>query len=312
VVLDRSAPLFGRAREILRIGALGAAWIGSVLGPRDDTRAVEAYALWGGIPRYWELAADYRDPTAALRALVLSPQGVLHEEPTALLLDDLRDLTQASSILALVGAGCHRLSEIAGRLGKPATSLARPLARLVDLGLVCREVPFGDSPRDGKRTAYKIADPFLRFWFGYVEPNRSRLGAGQMESVAVEIAVSFALHVGGVWGDLVRESVPRARYCRRAWGPAARWWGAGLDRRPLEVDVVSESLDGKALLVGETTWSGRIDWFREAHALREKAARLPMAADKRVHLALWTRSPAPSRITGVSSFSPRDVLRVLR
>ena len=78
-------------------------------------------------------------------------------------------------MLALVGRGCHRLLEIAARLEKPATSLGRPLQRLLELGLVRRELPFGSSLRDSKRTLYVIADPFLRFWFRFVDPERSRL-----------------------------------------------------------------------------------------------------------------------------------------
>jgi AAA+ ATPase superfamily predicted ATPase len=152
LVLDRTAPLYGRSAEVLKIGPLPCGWIRRALNVSDDKPAIEAYALWGGIPRYWELAADFPDVWAAVHSLVLSPLGVLHDEPSRLLLDDLREPTQAASILTLIGQGCHRLSEIAGRLGKPATSLSRPLERLLELGLVRRDLPFGASPRDSKRS----------------------------------------------------------------------------------------------------------------------------------------------------------------
>ena len=42
------------------------------------------------------------------------------------------------------------MSEVAGRMGKPAGSLTRPLANLVELGYVRRETPFGESPRSSK------------------------------------------------------------------------------------------------------------------------------------------------------------------
>jgi AAA+ ATPase superfamily predicted ATPase len=310
LVLDRTAPLFGRASEVLRIGPLPAGWIGRALRLRHDTRAVEAHAVWGGVPRYWELAAGFRDLEQAIAGLVLSPLGVLHDEPRSLLLDDLRDLTQAASILALVGAGCHRLSEIAGRLGKPATSLARPLARLIDLGLVRRDLPFGATVRDSKRTAYRLGDPFLRFWFRFVEPNRSRLQAGLVAEVAREVAHAFPHHVAGVFEDLVRESVPRARYLGREWGVAAPWWGPGRDRTPLELDVLAESPDRRDLLVGEVKWGDHVDAARERAALKKKADNLPLAEGRQVHLALWVRS-APRR-AGPDCFTPREVLRALR
>ena len=68
-------------------------------------------------PRYWELAADYPDLWQAVQNLVLDPMGVLHHEPTRLLLDDMRETTQTASILSLIGSGCHRISEIGGFWG---------------------------------------------------------------------------------------------------------------------------------------------------------------------------------------------------
>jgi AAA+ ATPase superfamily predicted ATPase len=311
LVLDRTAPLFGRAREILKISPLGAGWIARALRLRDPAKAVEAYAVWGGTPRYWELAADYPDLPTALRSLVLSPLGVLHEEPSRLLLDDLRDTTQAASILSLIGQGCHRASEIAARLGKPATSLSRPLQRLLEMGLVARETPFGAPARGAKRTLYRISDPFLRTWFRFVEPNRSRLEARQVTAVERDIAGRFAHHVGEVWEELARASVPRLGCFGRSWGPASRWWGAGLDRRPLEVDLVAESDTGDALLVGEVEWTAPRGVARLLAELERKAKRLPFAAGREVFSALWLKTPARG---GASErvFAPRQVLDVLR
>ncbi|MCU0243013.1 MAG: ATP-binding protein [Vicinamibacteria bacterium] len=312
LTLAHGSPLFGRAREILKIAPLPAGCIKRALKLKDDSDAIEALSVWGGVPRYWELAADCSDLRAAFRALALSPLGVLHDEPRRLLLDDLRDTAQPLSILALIGAGCHRLSEIAGRLGRSATSLARPMETLLDLGLVRRDLPFGSSLRDTKRTAYRIADPFLRFWFRYVEPNRSRLEAGGLDHVAADVASALSAHVAGTWEDLVRESVPRTPYLDTNWGPSASWWGPGLDRRMMEVDVVAESSDRKALLVGEVKWQERVDWRHEARQLQQKAAQLPFVAGRVVRLALWTKRPPRRPGVDVAVFGPTHVLRALR
>lgn len=312
LVLDRTAPLFGRAREVMRIPPLRAGWVQRALPVRDPARAVEAYAIWGGTPRYWELAAEFDDPGEALRSLVLSPLGVLHDEPFSLLIDDLRDTAQAASILSLIGRGCHRLSEISARLGKPATSLSRPLQRLQELEYVRREVPFGSSTRDSKRTLYRIADPFLRFWFRYVEPGRSRLEAGRVSAVERDISRTLSHHVGGVWEDLARESVPRLELLGRAWGPAARWWGAGLDRKPMEIDVVSESEDGKAILVGEATWDDAADAAGRLDSLARRARNLPLAQGREVCVAVWLKSGRAGRRANGACVTPKRVLPALR
>jgi AAA+ ATPase superfamily predicted ATPase len=308
LVLDRSAPLYGRAAEILKIEPLGCGWVRKALRTKTDREAIEAFAVWGGIPRYWELAADYPDRDAAIQSLVLSPLGVLYDEPARLLRDDLRDLAQVASILALIGQGCHRLSEIASRLGKPATSLSRPIDRLLELGLVRRDQPFGASPRDSKRSLYRIGDPFLRFWFRFVEPNRSRLEARQVPPILQELRAQWAMHVAGVWEDLVRASIPRTPYFSRSWGPARPWWGPGTDRAPLEVDIVAESTDGGAFLVGEVKWTTEPEPRRLRAEIQQKVARLPIGRGREVMVGVWT----PSGTGRGGHFGPRDVLRALR
>ena len=311
LVLDRTAPLFGRATEILKVVPLLAGWIQPALHLRDPIEAIRAFAVWGGIPRYWELAADFPDLETAVEQLVLSPLGVLYEEPTTLLLDDTRDTAQAASLLSLIGQGCHRLSEIAGRLGKPATSLSRPLQRLIELDLIRREVPFGVSPRSAKRTRYQIADPFLRFWFRFVEVNRSRLEAGRAAAVARDVKRDFSHHLSGLWEELARASVPRLEIFGERFGPASRWWGAGVDQKPLELDVVAESEDGKSLLLGEVEWADEIDAVRLVAELRRKAENLPFREGRDVRLALWTKRAA--RLPrDVKAISPRPVLAALR
>jgi hypothetical protein len=298
LVLDAAAPLYGRAAEILRLGPLDLPWIRPALGLRSPAEAVEHYAVWGGVPRYWDLARPHRSRTAAIRALVLDPQGPLHAEPDRLLRDDLDDLTRSASILALVGQGAHRLSEIASRLGIPATSLTRPIARLMDMGLVERQLPFGRSERDTKRTIYRIADPFLAFWYRFVDPNRSRLVAGQIDDVVASVERGWPQHLGAAWEQIARDSVARVRVAGERWRPASRWWGAGRDGKPLEIDVVAvHDRSPDRILVGEAKLAATA---REARALLDdlvrRAARCPALEGKRVEPALWVLRPR-GRIT---------------
>ncbi len=311
LVLDRTAPLFGRAREILKIAPLRAGWIQRALHLDDPAQAVEAYAVWGGVPRYWELAGDHPDLATAVRSLILSPLGVLYDEPSRLLLDDFRDTAQAASILGLIGQGCHRISEIAARITKPVTSLSRPLERLIEMDLVVRETPFGTSARTSKRTLYRIADPFLRYWFRFVQPDRSRLEARQIAAVERDVAARFPHHAGEIWEELARASVPLLDGFGRTWGPAGRWWGPGLDHQPLEIDLVAESDSQDALLLGEVKWATPDDPARLLQELERKAAKLPFAQGREVFLTLWLKAPVRGAVGG-QVMTPERVLAGLR
>jgi AAA+ ATPase superfamily predicted ATPase len=181
----------------------------------------------------------------------------------------------------------------------------------MEMGLIEREVPFGAAFRGSKRTLYRIADPFLGFWFRFVEPNRSRLEARQLTAVERSIASDLKHHISGVWEQLARQSVPLLPVHGETWGPARRWWGTGLDRKPLEVDLVAESAAGDRLLVGEVKWAAPKASRRLAQELRRKAERLPFVGGREVVPVLWLAArPEDDEDTRV--VTPRQVLDVLR
>ena len=309
LVFDRTAPLYGRALEILKIEPLKAGWIRDGLGLEGE-KAVEAYSVWGGVPRYWELAASFDGLEEAIRELVLHRNGVLHEEPMGLLLDEMRSAVQPYSLLSVIGQGCHRLSEIAGRLGKPATSLTRPLVQLVDLGYVRRETPFGENEKSTRRTLYKIADPFLLFHFRFVQPTKSQLQGGGVPAVAAKVRKQLSLHVSAVWEELARASVPVCGIGGYEWGPARRWWGTGSDGGPMEVDVVAESLDGRAVLLGEAKWNAAaVDLGAGRDRLLSMARNLAWARGREVVPVLWVKRGL--RNPKVHIQTPDDVLDCL-
>ncbi len=260
LVLDASAPLYGRAAELMEIGPLGAGFLGDGLKITDPIACVQSYAVWGGVPRYWELAEPYgSDLDRAVDQCILDPLGPLHREPDRLLLEELPPAAACRPILDVIGMGAHRLSEIAGRLGKPATSLTRALSRLVDLGLVTREQPYGESEKSGKRSLYKIADPLFRCWFRVVAPHRALLAQA---SGAVRLGLWHELRpslFAEAWEELCRQAIARIHEGRSPlahygpWKPAARYWHGN---EP-EWDIVTESLDGRQLLLGEVKWADK-------------------------------------------------------
>jgi len=307
LALASDAPLFGRAREAMALQPMPVGAAAEALGLDEPVDAVRAYAAWGGIPRYWELAEPFVvDLEAAVDRLVLDPLGPLHREPERLLLEERPPAVSLRPLLDVIGAGAHRLSEIAARLGQPATSLSRPLARLVELGLVRREQPFGAPERSGKRSLYRIADPFVRLWFRTVAPNRSALAAAPADVRRTLFLRVWPALLAQTWEELCRQAVPRlglrsgSRTATASWGPAGRAWS----RDQVEWDVVARSLDGASLLLGEAKWRDAVVGAAEVGRLhRELLARpepqLPDPPQQVVHAVFVPRcTPAARRLEG--------------
>jgi AAA+ ATPase superfamily predicted ATPase len=252
-VLAHDAPLFGRARELFALQPLQPALLRAAVGLSRARDVVTAFAVWGGVPRYWELAESFGPKTLdAANELVLNPAGALHEEPQRLLLEDSAAHLRPS--LDAIGAGAHRLSEIASRVGAKATSLSRPLSQLVELGYVRRDVPFGISARDSKRSLYKLDDPFMRLWFRVVAPRRGALAQLPERARRRILATALPSLVSETWEEMCRRATPRlADALGTQYLAAGRFWhGSGP-----EWDVVARSEDGARLLVGEAKWTDR-------------------------------------------------------
>lgn len=275
LVLDGSAPLFGRAREVLEVLPLAPRWLRQAFQGLDDYELLSTWTAWGGVPRYWELAhAAQGKLEARIDALVLDPMGPLHHEPDRLLLEETPSAADLRPLLDAIGAGIHRLSEIAARAGRPATSLARPLQRLVELGLVRREVPFGEPPRQTKRSLYCLADPFFRLWFRVVAPQRGFLAVATPRQRKALLATHFPALIGSAFQELCLRQLSTPG----DWLPAARWWQGS---EP-EWDVVSASPDGQRLLLGEAKAQRKV---ASLEAIKLEARRL--------------RSRPPPRVSGM-------------
>ncbi len=140
-------------------------------------------------------------------------------------------------------------------MGKPATQLSRMLAFLIQQGYIKRELPFGESTRSTKKSLYKLNDPFLNFYFTFLVPNRSRLEIDLIDQVWEEIENKYDHYISGIWEDICRNSISYLEISGKRFNPAARWWGNGMDGKPMEIDIVAESLDKQYLFIGEVKWS---------------------------------------------------------
>lgn len=146
-----------------------------------------------------------------------------------------------------------------------ATSLARPLSHLIDLGILEREISFGELEKSTKRSLYKINDPFFRFWFKVVAPYKSLLAEAPFSSRLSVFSKYKQTLFSEAWEELCRKCIPHLQKVDSPlsqlgpWGIARRYWKGN---NP-EWDVVAESIDGKRLLLGEVKWYSGITTDRK-------------------------------------------------
>lgn len=307
IALNESSPLYGRADEILRLNPIPASYMPEALGitPKE---AVEEYAVWGGVPRYWELREESTDIDSALRHFCINPHGLLYDEVVHVLRDDMRDLVQATTILTVIGNGANKMSEIAARVNKEASSLTGPVRKLLSMNLICREVPFGDNPKDSKKSMYHLADPFMQFYYRFMVPYRSFIEIDRIDFVMRQINAQWNGFVANMWEQLCRRKVSGQEIDGELFGIAGRWWGNVPGGERIELDVVAESFDKRTLLIGECKWTSADDASRLEHILHDKVSKLPFISKyQNVKYVLFLKEK-PTKPSSCLTLFPEDII----
>ncbi len=311
--LDSTAPLYGRADEIMKLAPIRLPYIQEALS-LNAMNAIKEYAVWGGVPRYWELRENRNSLDDALWRNILSVNGTLYEEPVKLFQDDVKDIVKTSTIMSYIGTGANRLSEIAARCNEPATNLSRPLKKLINLGFLEKDVPFGIDEKNAKKSLYKIADPFMAFYYQFVVPNRSFIELGRRLPIEQALTAHFSEYVSMQWEKLCRDAVTGNLVNGVVYGKAKRWWGSVLneDRKPeqIEFDVMAESLDKKYLLVGECKWTTQENGKQLTTELLRKANLLPFAKKYTIVPMLFLKN-APKDDAG-NAMLPENVVELMK
>lgn len=305
LVLDSTSPLYGRADVILKIAPIKLPYLQEALN-LSDIETIEEYAVWGGVPRYWELREGDGSLLDSIKRNLLSVNGTLYEEPLKLFKDDINDIVRTATIMSYIGLGAHKLSEIAGRCGEVSTNLSRPLGKLIELGYLEREIPFGDDEKNSKKSLYRIKDSFMNFYFRYIVPNRSFVELGRINPILIALETSFAAYVSEYWEKLCREAVSGNEINGITYGMARRWWGSVSRTEKIELDIVAESLDKKYLLVGECKWTTAENSERLLYELNKKAEKLSFSKNKIIVAILFLKNSDSINLPNV--LLPRDVI----
>ena len=286
-VLGHESPLYGRRTGQIDLQPFSFRHAREVIA-YDVADAIRSYAVTGGTPMYLTLF-DYDRPLGEnVRQEILSPTAVLYNEPEFLLRTELRTPARYMSILEAIALGHTTPNEISGATGIDAGPLSKYLQTLRRLRLVDREVPVTASGQKSKRSRYRIADEFLRFWFRYVGPNRSSIEETPDVVYEKTIEPDLPNHVSTTFKDVCREAIWEGirREELEPYSEVGRWWYG-----EHEIDVVGLAPDDDRLLLAECKWTADPVGWGVAEDLQTKAEHVrwgPGTRDER--FALFSRS----------------------
>jgi len=286
-VLGHESPLYGRRTGQIDVQPFSFRQAREVISSDLET-AIRSYSVTGGTPMYLTLFDYGQSLKSNIQSKILSPTAVLYNEPEFLLRTELRNPARYMSILEAIATGHTTPNEIAGTTGVDSGPLSKYLQTLRRLRLIDREVPVTASAKQSKRSRYHVADEFLRFWFRFVEPNRSSIEEAPEIVYDGTIEPNLPDHIATTFEDICQEAVWEA-IRRGDIGPYAevgRWW-YGED----EIDIVGLAPDDDRVLLGECKWTSEPVGHALVSQLREKAERVRWGSNTRdVEFALFSKN----------------------
>ena len=170
-------PLFGRADRIIYLKPFTPKTIKQILIDNNSYTTENLFIIFlvtGGIPRYIEILVN--DKTLTEKSIIdyyISEDSPFIDEGKIILSEEFgKEYGTYFSILELMAEGKTSRSEIESILEKNIGGYLEKLE--IDYELICKNRPVGAKPT-GKIQKYHIKDNFLKFWFRFIQKNRSAL-----------------------------------------------------------------------------------------------------------------------------------------
>jgi len=245
-VLGYKSPLYGRRTAQFKIRPFTFFEAFPFFTSFSTVDKAVLYGITGGIPEYLCKINSQKNVRENIIDMFLTTSGHFFEEPSNLIKQELREPSTYNVIIESIAAGASRLNEIAVKSGLESNKCSKYLNSLIALGLVKKELPFGET--GSKRSIYKLEDFMFRFWYRFVFQNVSAINAGLGSAVYDnEIDRHINAYMGYIFEDICfqwlfvqakRDALPFFI------GNVGRWWGTNPKTRlQEEIDIITTRQD---------------------------------------------------------------------
>ena len=249
---DQKEPLFGRADIRIHLKPFETTVLKEILTDNfttwtnDDLLAL--FTITGGVARYVEIAVQGQNSTVFsiedLYKTVISESSFFIDEGNALLISEFgKQYKVYYSILSCIARGVNAQNEIQQMMGE--TSIGGYLKHLVEKYEVISKLHPIHSGSQTKKVKYRITNPFLNFWFRYIDRYRSTIEIGNYEALMNHALGEYKVY-SGIWLEAYfRQKLAE----QKNFTQIGQWWNNqdGQD----EIDIVAENEFRKKVLFAE-------------------------------------------------------------
>lgn len=250
-VLSYQAPLYGRATAQINLQPLSFGLTKEFFPMYEPDERVVVYALFGGVPAYWQIFDPKQNITDNIRRLLT--HNLMRGEPRLLLHDFISSPNNYIGILQAIANGAHIQKEIIAYTGLQQGHVSQYLSILVDARIVEKRIPVTASPKS-RQARYHIGDPYLRFYYRFISNHQSQLNLGVKEQTIAEIRRHLVDFIGKhTWEEICWEWVLRASVAGKLPFLVDQV-GSIWKYQQYQIDITGINTRERTLLLGECKW----------------------------------------------------------
>jgi AAA+ ATPase superfamily predicted ATPase len=288
-LLSYQAPLYGRATAQLALQPMPFSALRRLFPHYTPAERVTLYAMFGGIPAYWERIDPGLSISQNIRAQLLTPNNLMQAEPLLLLQDFISEPQNYIAILGAIANDARTPKEIADLTGLSNIHVPKYLSVLAEAGFVERRIPVNEHEpsRSGR---HHITDPYLRFYYRFLASRQGQLALGVQDQSLAEINRHLVDFIGThTWEEICREWLLRSSASGGLPFLPDRVGSAW--NKQAQVDVAGINWMEKTLFLGECKWSPEAMERKMLVDLVEKAGRIvPKNGQWQVYFLGFARS----------------------
>ena len=289
-VISYQAPLYGRATAQMHLRPLPFGLTHTAFPKYSAVDRVALYAIFGGIPAYWERVEPQKSMSQNIKEQLLTPNNLMQSEPRLLLQDFISEIHNYWAVLRAIANNARTPKDISTFTGLPNVQIPKYLSVLSEAGFVERRVSV-TAPANSRTGRHHITDPYLRFYFRFLASRERQLAMDLPEQSLAEVSRHLIDFIGAhTWEELCREWTLRAGAAKAlpflpddvgsAWNAEA------------QIDVVGINTMEKTLILGECKWTlSPVDRDVLSKLIEQKTSKIvPEQGNWRVYILGFSRS----------------------
>ena len=289
-VMSYQAPLYGRANAQMHLRPLPFGLTHTAFPKYTAVDRVALYAIFGGIPAYWDRIEPQKSMSQNIKDQLLTPNNLMQSEPRLLLQDFISEIHNYWAVLRAIANNARTPKDISTYTGLPNVQVPKYLSVLNEAGFVERRVSV-TAHANSRTGRHHITDPYLRFYFRFLASRERQLAMDLPEQSLAEVSRHLIDFIGThTWEELCREWTLRAGAANvlpfmpddvgSAWNADA------------QIDVVGINTMEKTLILGECKWTlSPVDRDVLSKLVEEKTGKIiPEQGNWRVYYLGFSRS----------------------